>query len=119
MKLAACLAALLLWAGPTLAAPQFTTIYSFLDGKDGSVPAAVTAGPDGALYGTTSGGGTQDDGTVFKLSSPAIPRRGLDQGDAPFEFSAHAAGVISGTNLAEPNDFAPIAMGLSGRAYGR
>jgi len=65
--------ALLLCAGPAVAAPQFATIYAFLDGKDGSVPEAVTAGPDGALYGTTSSGGKQDHGTVFKLSPPAVP----------------------------------------------
>src|SRR6185312_2115372 len=65
--------ALLLCAGPAVAAPQFATIYAFLDGKDGATPEAVTAGPDGALYGTTSGGGKQDHGTVFKLSPSVVP----------------------------------------------
>ena len=56
-------------------------LYSFQGGNDGAFPVArVVFGPDGALYGTTSGGGDQachDEygnpgcGTVFKLTPPA------------------------------------------------
>jgi hypothetical protein len=47
------------------------TLYSFTGGADGQVPIAVTSGPDGNLYGTTSivpaKGGATKPGTVFQL----------------------------------------------------
>src|SRR5215471_13233958 len=56
-----------------------TTLYKF-HGSDGASPAGnVVFGPDGALYGSTYGGGTgncaglgyRGCGTVFKLTPPA------------------------------------------------
>jgi len=46
-----------------------SVLHSFnLDGKDGYKPlAGLTFDPAGNLYGTTPSGGTNDDGTVFKL----------------------------------------------------
>lgn len=45
-----------------------TTLYSF-DGNDGASPqAALVQGGDGNFYGTTGYGGTNNDGTVFKIS---------------------------------------------------
>jgi uncharacterized repeat protein (TIGR03803 family) len=45
-----------------------TTLHSFTDGADGANPqAGLVVGPSGALYGTTSQGGTGRYGTVFKL----------------------------------------------------
>lgn len=50
-----------------------TTIYSFCTQQncaDGYSPnAALVQGADGDLYGTTSGGGTKDSGTVFKITT--------------------------------------------------
>jgi len=55
------------------------TLYTFLGGFDGALPQArVIIGPEGSLYGTTTGGGkascSGDNytgcGTVFKLSPP-------------------------------------------------
>ncbi len=46
----------------------FNPLYTFGVGPDGGIPAApVVFGPDGALYSTTSYGGTNGRGTVFKL----------------------------------------------------
>jgi len=48
------------------------TLYTFQGGSDGSAPIArVLFGPDGTLYGTTSLGGFQGYGTVFRLQPPA------------------------------------------------
>ncbi len=67
----------LLWAA-ALALPAFsaqagavlTTLYSFTGGNDGGGPhAALVQGNDGNFYGTTSGGGTNNSGTVFKISA--------------------------------------------------
>jgi uncharacterized repeat protein (TIGR03803 family) len=47
-----------------------TTLYSFTTGDDGSVPMArLLQGGDGSLYGTTSEGGTNGYGTVFKIGA--------------------------------------------------
>ncbi len=48
----------------------FTPLYTFTGGADGSNPfGGVTIGPDGALYGTTTGAFTSN-GTVFRLAPP-------------------------------------------------
>jgi uncharacterized repeat protein (TIGR03803 family) len=51
---------------------EVTTTYSFCamqNCADGYYPyAALVQGADGDLYGTTSGGGTKDSGTVFKIT---------------------------------------------------
>lgn len=61
-------------------------LYDFRGGADGAHPwAGVTFGPDGALYGTTNGGGNpqcQNEfftgcGTVFKLTPPATICRAI------------------------------------------
>lgn len=56
----------------------FTPLYNFAGGFDGAEPSGrVTIGPDGALYGTTLGGGYGGScggcGTVFSLRPPATP----------------------------------------------
>jgi uncharacterized repeat protein (TIGR03803 family) len=46
-----------------------TTLYSFAGGSDGAWPqASLIQDRSGNLYGTTSSGGSQSDGTVFKLA---------------------------------------------------
>jgi uncharacterized repeat protein (TIGR03803 family) len=47
-----------------------TNLYAFTGGNDGSVPyAPLVRGTDGNLYGTTRYGGTNSDGTVFKITT--------------------------------------------------
>jgi uncharacterized repeat protein (TIGR03803 family) len=49
---------------------RFTTLYSFADGDDGAYPqAALVEGSDGDFYGTTSEGGTNNAGTVFRITA--------------------------------------------------
>ena len=52
----------------------FNLLYSFNGGDDGAYPGArVVFGPNGTLYGTTSGGGASSQGTVFNLRpSPTV-----------------------------------------------
>jgi uncharacterized repeat protein (TIGR03803 family) len=47
-----------------------TPLYEFTGGHDGGSPAGVVFGPGGALYGTTYGGGSAGDGTIFELRPP-------------------------------------------------
>lgn len=55
---------------------SLTTIYNFCSQPscaDGSFPfAALVAGVDGNFYGTTSGGGIYNDGSVFKLTHSGV-----------------------------------------------
>ena len=47
---------------------SLSTLYRFHGGSDGSNPwGGVVFGPDGALYGTASGGGSDHGGVVYKL----------------------------------------------------
>ena len=47
----------------------FTNLYSFTGTNDGANPyAGLVQGSDGYFYGTTIGGGTNNLGTVFKIS---------------------------------------------------
>ena len=49
-----------------------SVLYSFKGGSDGATPiAGLIADNSGALYGTTAGGGSGNNGTVFKLTPPA------------------------------------------------
>jgi uncharacterized repeat protein (TIGR03803 family) len=54
---------------------DFTILHSFCTGSNCSevFPNALFQGTDGVLYGTASGGGTFDGGTVFSLSNNLSP----------------------------------------------
>lgn len=60
--------------GGTPQASTFATIYSFKGGSDGASPNGLTLGKNGALYGTTYAGGSNNTcngnlcGTVFELA---------------------------------------------------
>jgi uncharacterized repeat protein (TIGR03803 family) len=65
-----CAAASVLPAFGAQAGVVFTTVYSFTGGEDGANPmAGLVQGSDGNFYGTTSNGGTNNSGTVFKISA--------------------------------------------------
>ena len=54
-------------------AGALTTLYSFTGGADGATPEAeLVQGTDGLFYGTTLLGGTNNDGTVFQISSNSV-----------------------------------------------
>lgn len=66
-----------------------STHYSFIGMADGAAPAAgVVQRSDGALYGTTTVGGANDLGTVFKLTSTGLTTlHGFDpaaDGNSPY-----------------------------------
>jgi uncharacterized repeat protein (TIGR03803 family) len=51
----------------------FTTLYSFTGGNDGYSPdAALVQGNDGNLYGVTSYGGTNLNGTIFRITTNGV-----------------------------------------------
>jgi uncharacterized repeat protein (TIGR03803 family) len=83
---------------------SLSTLYSFCSESgcaDGFDPAAVLVqGIDGAFYGTTYGGGTIDEGTVFKITPSGklttlysfCSQNGCDDGENP------NAGLVQATN---------------------
>ena len=94
-------------------AGALTTLYIFTGGNDGSQPqAGLIQGTDGNFYGTTSYGGANGDGTVFKLTPAgalttlytftggadgSFPVAGLVQGsDGSFYGTASAGGDANG-----------------------
>jgi uncharacterized repeat protein (TIGR03803 family) len=88
-----------------------TSLYSFTGGNDGATPeAGLVQGSDGSFYGTTEAGGTNGNGTVFKISASgaltslysftgatdgAEPIAGLVQGSDGYFYGTTEAG---GTN---------------------
>jgi uncharacterized protein (TIGR03437 family) len=92
-----------------LAGGTLTTLCSFAGGADGGVPlGGLIQGTDGNLYGTTSAGGANNDGTIFRLSLPAatLPAIGSVADAASFQ-----AGIVPnswitifGTNLSSITD---------------
>lgn len=54
-------------------AGALTTLHAFTNGNDGSyVTAALVQGPDGGYYGAAQEGGTNDNGTIFKISPSGV-----------------------------------------------
>jgi uncharacterized repeat protein (TIGR03803 family) len=102
-----------------------STLYAFQGGNDGGYPAArVVFGPNGALYGTTSGGPNAGAGTVFRLGPPSHPClsihcpwtetvlyrfTGEDDGGSPGygDLAFDAAGDIYGTTTGGGADCSP------------
>ncbi len=72
--------------------------YSF--GVDGAYPgsSALTLGSDGSLYGTTQAGGSQDKGTVFKITPSGIETVIYSFGANPNDGSSPEGGVTLGVD---------------------
>jgi uncharacterized repeat protein (TIGR03803 family) len=100
----AAVAVLTVVATPSAQAQTFTSLYSFSGSPDGSVPfAGVIIDKSGTLYGTTEGGGTSSDGTVYKFSKgteTVLHSFAGSDGAAPFaEVVMDKSGTLYGTTL--------------------
>jgi uncharacterized repeat protein (TIGR03803 family) len=52
---------------------DWTVLHKFTGGDDGDTPwAGLTIGPDGNLYGTTSGGGALGQGVIFRVTLDGV-----------------------------------------------
>ncbi len=77
-----------------------STIYSFTGTPDGAYPnSGLIIGPNGALYGTTTAGGTDGYGTVFKLSPP-VSGTGVYSEQILYSFTNGADGASPYANVA-------------------
>ena len=99
----------------------FETLYTFSGGADGSTPATVVFGPDGALYGSTQSGGQGEGGVIFRLRPPPTPCKavlcpwtetvlysfvpdGVDASTPAGQLTFDASGAIYGTTLSGGGD---------------
>jgi uncharacterized repeat protein (TIGR03803 family) len=109
-----------------------TVLYRFRGGRDGRLPfAGLIADANGVLYGTTSNGGDNDNGTVFALSPPAAGAtrwtetvlhrfRGGPDGRFPFAgLIVDANGVLYGTTSAGGETDTGTVFALSPPAAGK
>jgi len=95
---------LLLVLVPNCSAQNYAIVYNFAVQPDGQNPnAAVVRGTDGSLYGTTTGGGTYGEGSIFKI------------GPDGKETVLHSFSGKNGDG-AYPN--APLVMDAAGNLYG-
>jgi uncharacterized repeat protein (TIGR03803 family) len=88
-----------------------SVLYSFLDGDDGSTPVGgVTVGGGGNLFGTTLAGGSDSQGTVFRLKPPSVSGgpwtkiilhnfTNSPDGSGPFANLLLSGGTLFGTTL--------------------
>jgi uncharacterized repeat protein (TIGR03803 family) len=88
-------------------AQSFTVIHHFTGGADGANPLnGLMMGAGGYMYGTTSGGGAYNNGTVYRIASTGILQtiyafRGGADGASPQSFLiADAQGNLYGTTSA-------------------
>jgi uncharacterized repeat protein (TIGR03803 family) len=77
-----------------------TVLHSFVGGAtDGSLPAAaLIQGSDGNFYGTTSSGGTNGYGAVFKITPPGVETLLYSFAGGTTDGSSPAAALIQGSD---------------------
>jgi uncharacterized repeat protein (TIGR03803 family) len=99
-------------AGQAAAASKYAVLHAFTGGNDGGFPhAGVIADSTGALYGTTSSGGVDHSGVVYKLTPPAAGKKawkqetlysftGANDGQTPYSaLLMDSSGALYGTTL--------------------
>ena len=102
LAVAVALTALVAMQPEAFAQPQFTLLHSF-NGTDGFGPmSGVVQGADGALYGTTSQGGSASLGTVFRLDRATLELTTLH------DFAGTDGSVL----------YSGLALGKDGSLYG-
>jgi uncharacterized repeat protein (TIGR03803 family) len=92
-----CAATLMLPAFGTRAGVVFTNLYSFTGTNDGATPNGLVQGSDGYFYGTTQLGGTNNLGTVFKISSSGA-LTGLYSFAGAHDGATPQAGLVQGSD---------------------
>ncbi len=125
---AGCFVVLLVLVGLLAASVQadvvFTSLYSFTGTNDGANPeAGLVQGSDGYFYGTTYSGGTNNYGTIFKISTNGAltslysfalydgtcPEAGLVQGsDGYFYGTTYGGGTNNNPNLIATNNYGTV-----------
>jgi uncharacterized repeat protein (TIGR03803 family) len=92
-----------------------TVLYRFQGGADGSFPnGSLVADANGNLYGTASGGGVGDNGSVFELLRPSSPG-GTWTLQVLYDFQGVPSGAGDGDG-SSPNG--SLAFDASGNLYG-
>jgi gliding motility-associated-like protein len=92
--------ALLLQVLPTGASAQYTKLHDFGDRLNGSLPFSAPVSDGTFLYGMTSAGGTDDDGTIYKIKPDGTGYlKLLDFGDVADGSEPHGALFFDGTFL--------------------
>ncbi len=78
----------------------YTSLYSFAGPpNDGSYPlAGLVQGSDGNLYGTTGAGGTNSNGTVFRISPGGSYTNLYSFAGAPRDGAGPTAGLVQGSD---------------------
>jgi uncharacterized repeat protein (TIGR03803 family) len=73
----------------------YSVLYSFMGGPDGENPwAGVVVDAQGNLYGTTTGGGSYGNGTVFKVDTAGTETVLHSFGNSPDGANPYYAGVV-------------------------
>ena len=99
LKMVCLCCALFAAMGISSSAQIVTTLYSFPKKGGHTQDLALIQGRDGQLYGTTVAGGTDGEGTVFKISTLGVVR-------AVYSFdSIHGAIPVGGLSLASDGSF--------------
>jgi uncharacterized repeat protein (TIGR03803 family) len=76
-----------------------TSLYSFTGGTDGQIPqGTLVQGSDGYFYGTTEYGGTNGQGTVFKMNTNGMLTKLYSFGTIPLDPSWPVAGLAQGSD---------------------
>ncbi len=86
-------------SGSSGSAGIYTVLYSFgASGSDGVNPGGLILGSDGNFYGTTSRGGSSDDGTIYRITPDGTETVLYDFGSVSGDGENPYAGLIQGSD---------------------